>query len=100
VVAVAVPMHGWSYAFFYIVAASYLDREAPPALRASAQGILTFASGGAGVWAGNLFAGAVVDAYRTGTVVDWPGVWAVPLVGCLAAAVIFLLFFRPPPGPQ
>jgi nucleoside transporter len=98
-IGLAVPMHGWSYAFFYIVAASYLDREAPPALRASAQGIMTFVSGGAGVWAGNLFAGLVVDAHRTGTAIDWPAVWVVPLVGCAAALGVFLVFFRPPPAP-
>jgi nucleoside transporter len=97
VVAVGVPMHGWSYAFYYMVAATYLDREAPPHLRASAQGIITFASGGVGVWAGNVFAGLVVDHHRAGTVIDWPLVWVVPLVGSAAALVVFAVFFRSPP---
>ncbi|HEX4613369.1 MAG TPA: MFS transporter, partial [Urbifossiella sp.] len=52
VVAVGVPMHGMGYTFFLLVASTYLDREAPPHLRASAQGIITFVSGGIGVWAG------------------------------------------------
>jgi nucleoside transporter len=97
VVAVGVPMHGWSYAFYYMVAATYLDQEAPPHLRASAQGIITFASGGVGVWAGNVFAGLVVDHHRAGTVIDWRPVWLVPLVGSAVALVVFALFFRPPP---
>jgi nucleoside transporter len=96
VVAVGVPMHGWSYAFYYMVAATYLDQEAPPHLRASAQGIITFASGGIGVWAGNVFAGLVVDHHRAGTVIDWRPVWLVPLVGSVVALVVFALFFRPP----
>ncbi len=99
VIAFGVPMHGWSYAFFFIVAASYLDREAPPTLRASAQGIITFASSGVGVWIGNLLAGAVVDSHRTGTIIDWSPVWAVPLVGCAVALVVFVAFFKPPPEP-
>jgi nucleoside transporter len=97
VVAAGVPMHGWSYAFYYMVAATYLDREAPAHLRASVQGIITFVSGGVGVWAGNTFAGLVVDHHRTGTVIDWRPVWLVPWVGSTAALVVFVLFFRPPP---
>jgi len=97
VLALGVPMHGWSYAFFFIVAASYLDREAPPTLRASAQGIITFVSSGIGVWIGNLLAGFVVDSNRTGTIIDWQPVWAVPLVGCVVALVVFVVFFKPPP---
>lgn len=97
VIAVGVPMHGWSYAFYFIVAATYLDREAPPTLRASAQGIITFVSGGIGVWAGNLFAGWVVDAHRTGTVIDWSAVWQVPMIGSAIALLIFVVMFRQPP---
>ena len=96
VVAIGVPMHGWGYAFFMLVASTYLDREAPPHLRASAQGIITFISGGVGVWAGNMFAGWVVDANRVGTVVDWHRVWQVPLVGCTVILLAFIAFFRPP----
>ena len=97
VVGLAVPMHGWSYAFFAIVGATYLDREAPPHLRASAQGILTFAQGGLGVWIGNLWAGQVVDSHRNGPVIDWPSVWQTPLVVCTGALVVFALFFNPRP---
>jgi nucleoside transporter len=96
-VALGVTMHGWSYALYYVVAALYLDREAPPHLRASAQGIITFASSGLGVWAGNLFAGRVVEQHRAGTAIDWPAVWLVPLVGCTLAVLVFALFFRTPP---
>jgi MFS family permease len=97
VVAIGVPMHGWGYAFFLLVASTYLDREAPPHLRASAQGIITFVSGGIGVWTGNLFASEVVDAYRIGTVIDWRAVWQIPLVASTGLFVAFLVFFRPPP---
>ncbi|MDB5311694.1 MAG: putative nucleoside transporter YegT [Gemmataceae bacterium] len=97
VVALGVPMHGWGYTFFFLVAATYLDREAPPHLRGSAQGIITFVSGGLGVWAGNMFAGAVVDHYKVGTVIDWTPVWQVPFWVCAALVVAFLVLFKPPP---
>ncbi|OWK38013.1 MFS transporter [Fimbriiglobus ruber] len=96
-IAFGVPMHGWSYAFYFVVAATYLDREAPPHLRASAQAIVSFVANGFGNWVGNVLAGDVVDAFRTGTVIDWQPVWAVPLVGASVALVAFVLLFQPPP---
>jgi nucleoside transporter len=97
VVGVGVPMHGWGYTFFLLVASTYLDREAPPHLRASAQGIITFVSGGVGVWAGNMFTGLVVDRYRVGAVIDWRSVWEVPLVVSSVLLVAFVVLFKPPP---
>ena len=98
VVALGVPMHGWGYTFFFLVATTYLDREAPPHLRGSAQGIITFVFGGIGVWAGNVFAAGVVDRHRLGTVVDWRPVWEVPMIGCSAALIAFVVLFHPPPA--
>jgi MFS family permease len=98
VVAIGVPMHGMGYTFFLLVASTYLDREAPPHLRASAQGIITFVSGGVGVWVGNAFAAAVVDRHRVGTVIDWQAVWVVPLVVCSVVVLAFAFLFYPPPA--
>jgi hypothetical protein len=97
VIALGVPMHGWGYTFFFLVAATYLDREAPPHLRGSAQGIITFVSGGIGVLAGNSFSALIVDRYREGTVIDWTPVWEVPLVICAASFLVFAVLFKPPP---
>jgi nucleoside transporter len=96
VVGVGVPMHGWSFAFYFVVAATYIDREAPPHLRASAQAIVSFNANGAAPWAGNMLAAFVVDRHRAGTVVDWQPVWLVPLAGSAVGLIVFLLFFRPP----
>ena len=98
VLALGVPMHGWGYTFFFLVAATYLDREAPPHLRGSAQGIITFVAGGIGVLAGNTFSSAVVDRYREGTIIDWTSVWEVPLVFCTASLAAFVVLFKPPPS--
>ena len=92
-----VPMHGWSYAFFFVVAATYLDREAPAHLRASAQGIISFVSSGFGNWVGNVFAGYIVDQHKVGNSFDWQPIWVVPLFGCSISLLIFFLFFQPPP---
>jgi hypothetical protein len=95
VVALAVPMHGWSYAFFSIVAATFIDREAPPHLRASTQAMVSFVSAGVGPWVGNMVAAAVVDAHRVGTTIDWAPVWQVPMIGSTILTVVFAACFRP-----
>jgi MFS family permease len=99
VLAVGVPMHGLNFALYFVVAATFIDREAPPTLRASAQAIAAFVSSGLGPWTGNLMASAVVDHYRIGRTIDWPAVWIVPLFGSGTAALIFLIFFRTPTKP-
>lgn len=97
VITFGVTMHGWSYALFYVVAATYIDRQAPPHLRASTQAIVSFVMAGVAPWLGNLFAAQVVDHYRAGSLIDWQPVWLVPLVGSSLALLIFLVGFRIPP---
>ncbi|MDY3550953.1 MFS transporter [Gemmata sp. JC717] len=99
VVAVALPMHGWGYAFYGLLGSYFVDREAPPHLRAGAQSLVTFLGSGPAVLVGNFLAGGVVEANRAGTVTDWPTVWAVPLIGYALALVAFALLFREPPEP-
>lgn len=97
IIAVGLPMHGWSYAFYGMVGAHFVDREAPPHLRAGAQALVTFLANGPAVLAGNFLAGSVVQAHRVGGVTDWAGVWLVPLTGYVAAFVVFAALFREPP---
>jgi nucleoside transporter len=96
VLAVGLPLHGIGFSFFYITAAIYVDRQAPPDLRASAQGLVTLLTVGAGALVGNWFAGRVVDWHTAGGAVDWGRVWLVPALGTLAAAGVFGLLFREP----
>jgi nucleoside transporter len=97
VVAVGLPMHGWGYAFYAMLGAYFVDREAPQHLRAGAQSLVTFLGSGPAVLAGNFLAGNTVKAYRDGDFTNWPAVWLVPLAGYAVAFVAFVLLFREPP---
>ncbi|MGL6077063.1 MAG: MFS transporter [Fimbriiglobus sp.] len=99
ILAVAVPMHGWSFAFYFIVAQVFIKRVAPADLMAGTQGIVSFASSGLGAWVGNLLSGWMIARY-TVTSTDWAAVWVAPLIGCVVAFVLFLAFFRTPPSPS
>jgi len=96
VVAVGLPMHGWSYAFYGMVGAHFVDREAPPHLRAGAQALVTFLANGPAVLIGNAIAGRVVEAHLVEGSVDWRQVWFIPLMGYLVAFIVFIFLFRDP----
>jgi MFS family permease len=94
--AVGVPMHGWQFAFYFVTAITFVDRLAPPHLRASAQAIAAFVGGGVGPLLGNALAAEVLERCHTAAGTDWTTFWLVPLAGCGLAAVGFAVLFRTP----
>lgn len=97
VVAVAIPMHGVSFAFFGMIGSIFVDREAPPHLRAGAQALVMILTNGPAVLVGNTLAGKMVADHTVDGVTDWPGVWLVSAIGYVVALAIFVAFFRAPP---
>lgn len=89
-----VPMHGVCYSFYFIAAALFVDRNAPRDLRASAQGLVSLLTLGVGAFAGNFFAGWVLDRSLGSGRVDWVEFWGVPAVGSALATLFFALRFR------
>jgi nucleoside transporter len=87
-------LHGICYDFFFVTGQVYVDQKAPPALRAAAQGLITFITYGIGMFIGSWICGRVVDFYArssaaTGVPHDWLSIWMVPAI----ASSIVLLFF-------
>jgi dipeptide/tripeptide permease len=97
IVAIAIPMHGLSYAFFSMLGSLFVDREAPPHLRAGTQSLVTFLTSGPAVLIGYYLAARTVEAKTSAGVADWQGIWLFPLIGYVVALVSFELFFREPP---
>jgi MFS family permease len=90
-------MHGICYDFFFVTGQIYVDQKAPDAIRASAQGFITFLTYGIGMFLGSWVSGRVVDAFRVaGAPVhhDWRGVWTVPAGAAAFVLVLFLTTFR------
>jgi nucleoside transporter len=91
-------LHGICYDFFFVTGQVYVDQKAPQALRAAAQGMITFITYGIGMFIGSWICGRVVDAYVTtsaaGTVAhNWFSIWMVPAVASAAVLVFFGLGF-------
>src|SRR5579859_622858 len=53
-------LHGIYYDFFFATGQIYVDRKAPPELRAATQGLITFLTYGVGVFLGSWLSGLVV----------------------------------------
>jgi nucleoside transporter len=87
-------LHGLCYVCFFTVSQIYVNQVAAPDIRASAQGLITFVTLGAGLWVGSLFAGYIRDTFTSGTVVDYTMVFVIPLVLTLICALIFTITFR------
>jgi nucleoside transporter len=87
-------LHGICFDFFFVVGQIYIDREAPPALRAATQGLITFLTYGLGMFVGSWMSGWVVDAYTAAGAHDWHAIWLIA-GGCAAfVLVLFLLAFK------
>jgi MFS family permease len=82
------------YVCFFTVSQIYVNEVAGPDIRASAQGLITFATLGAGLYVGSLFAGFIQDFFTVDGNIDYSKIFAVPLVLTLICAVVFTLTFR------
>ncbi len=91
-------LHGICYDFFFVTGQIYVDRKAPVAVRAAAQGLITQVTYGAGMLLGSYLSGSVVDHYAvTGAGVTdhrWRSIWIVAAACSAAVLVLFALFFR------
>jgi nucleoside transporter len=87
-------LHGICYDFFFVTGQIYIDRKASLALRAAAQGLITFITYGAGMFVGSWLSGAVVERYTavagSGDAVHaWRSIW---LFAAGASAIVLVLF--------
>lgn len=91
-------LHGICYDFFFVTGQIYVDRKAPLALRAAAQGMITLITYGAGMLLGSWLSGIVLDHYAT-SLVDgstthaWRSIWLIPAALSTGVLLLFLVFF-------
>src|SRR5271154_3437169 len=91
-------LHGICYDFFFVTGQIYIDRKSSLALRAAAQGLITFITYGAGMFVGSWLSGAVVEHYSavaTGgeAVHVWRSIWLFAAGASAIVLVLFLLTF-------
>jgi MFS family permease len=95
---VAIMLHGICYDFFFVSGQLYTDQEAPPHLRSTAQGFITFVTYGLGMLVGSLLSGGALDYFSTtvdGAIVrNWTSFWLSSALMSFAIMLLVLFFFR------
>ena len=94
----AILLHGFCFDFFFMTGQLYTDQEAPPHLRGTAQGFLTFITYGLGMFIGSMLSGVAVDFFTTtsGGIVtrDWKAFWLSSAAGAFLILLMIVVFFR------
>lgn len=87
-------VYGMAFDFFNISGAMYVNLEANPRIRASAQGLYMVMTNGLGAFLGTMAAGGVVDHYTVDGVRDWHSIWLTFAGYALALGLVFPFVFR------
>ncbi len=93
-VVAAQSLHGICYSFFFAGGMIAVERLCRKDIRASAQGLMVFATNGVGMLIGNLISGQLYDMFvKAGVPHAWPKFFLVPIAVTVVAAILFSLLF-------
>ena len=97
-------LHGICYSFFFAGGMIAVERLSPKDIRASAQGLLVFATNGLGMLIGHFLSGRVHDYFLTTQSVmvndkltplhNWTLIFTVPIAITVVAGLVFLVLFN------
>ncbi len=87
-------LHGVCFDFFFVTGQIYTDTKAGLKIQSQAQGMITMATYGIGMWIGTLLSGYVKEAYTINNIVNWRSIWMVPAGIAITVLVLFILFFK------
>ncbi len=89
-------VYGMAFDFFNISGSLFVEGQADPAIRASAQGLFMLMTNGIGAVLGSSLSGIIIDRWFTdaGGNKDWHGIWLAFAAYSLVVAVLFLILFR------
>jgi nucleoside transporter len=94
----AIILHGFCFDFFFMTGQLYTDQEAPPHLRGTAQGFLTFVTYGVGMFIGSLLSGVALDFFSTSVngvaAHNWRSFWLGSGTGALLILALVAVFFQ------
>ena len=87
-------IYGMAFDFFNISGSLFVEKESPPGIRASAQGLFMFMTNGLGAMIGGYGSGLVVDFFTTSNGRDWPAIWMTFSIYALVLGLIFPFVFK------
>lgn len=87
-------IYGMAFDFYNISGSLFVELEAEPRIRSSAQGLFMIMTNGFGALFGGMASGRVVDAFTTAAGKDWRAIWFVFAGYALVLAVVFPFAFK------
>jgi NHS family xanthosine MFS transporter len=95
-------VYGMAFDFFNISGSLFVETQAQPSIRASAQGLFMMMTNGFGAVLGSSVSGIVIQNYFTDASgnKDWHGIWLAFAAYALVIAVLFVFIFKHKHEPQ
>lgn len=94
-------LHGVCYDFFFVTGQLYTDYKAEAHIKASAQGLITLATYGVGMYIGFYLVGLLIDYYTlNGNLHNWKAIWFFPSLIAAGVTLLFILLFSEKKTPQ
>jgi nucleoside transporter len=90
----AILLHGLCFDFFFVTGQIYTDAKAGPKIKNQAQGLISLATYGIGMFIGSILAGKVTEMYTINKIKDWASIWMVPAGIAAVVLVLFVLLFK------
>ncbi|MXV50529.1 MFS transporter [Pedobacter sp. HMF7647] len=87
-------IYGMAFDFFNISGSLFVEREADPKIRASAQGLFMLMTNGLGAFFGGILSGWVVDFFTENGVRNWHNIWFTFAGYALVLAIVFPFIFK------
>jgi MFS transporter, NHS family, xanthosine permease len=95
-------VYGMAFDFFNISGSLFVEGQADPTIRASAQGLFMLMTNGVGAVLGSSLSGLLIEHYFTAAdgALQWQGIWLTFAGYALVVAVLFVILFRHQHIPQ
>jgi len=87
-------VYGMAFDFFNISGSLFVEQEADPKIRASAQGLFIMMTNGFGAIIGAYGSGLIIDMFTKDGVKDWHTIWLIFAAYALVVAILFAVLFK------
>jgi len=91
---IAILVHGIIFGFFFVGGQVYVDKKAPPEIRAQAQGLIVLICFGFGMLIGTFFNVELIERYTTDGVCNWNPVFVINALVSAVLVVALCALFR------
>jgi len=91
---IAILVHGIIFGFFFVGGQVYVDKKAPPEIRAQAQGLIVLICFGVGMLIGTFLNVELIERYTTDGVCNWNPVFVINALISVVLVAALCAFFR------